>query len=48
VGGPWFTVQTQREDWQPVGSLWLSDGDEAGKATLELRVRLAEPEPHTN
>lgn len=40
MGGPWFTVLSERSDWSPVSTLWLSDGAEAGKATLEVRVRL--------
>ncbi|MBL4849714.1 MAG: hypothetical protein JKY65_29650 [Planctomycetes bacterium] len=44
MGGPWFTVVQQSTDsWSRVGTLWLSDGDHAGKATLEVRVRLTPP-----
>ena len=31
-------------DWQPIGAVWLSDGDKSDQATLEYRAWL-EPAP---
>ena len=39
MGGPWFTVQESGTDWEPVGTLWISNGREHEAASLELRVR---------
>ncbi|MDG1480823.1 MAG: hypothetical protein P8R54_14605 [Myxococcota bacterium] len=27
-------------DWQPIGAVWISDGDKSDQATLEYRVWL--------
>jgi hypothetical protein len=40
VGGPWFTVQESGSDWQSLGDLWLSNGEDDVKGQLELRVSL--------
>jgi len=29
-------------DWKAFGRVWLSDGEETGGATLEIRLRLEE------
>ena len=42
MGGPWFTVQKSDAGWQPLGNLWLSNGEDDVKGRLELRVSLEE------
>jgi hypothetical protein len=45
VAGPWFTVQPSNADvWHPFGELWLSNGSFDGKARIEIKLWLDEPE----
>ncbi len=45
MGGPWFTVHKHNGDWKLVDNIWISNGEAGCKARVELRVKLAEPEP---
>ena len=40
MAGPWFVVQSEEEGWQPMGELWISDGDEDCQGRIELKVEL--------
>ena len=45
VAGPWFTVRdSEAGTWQDFGDVWWSDGRSDGKATLQLRLKLEEPQ----
>ncbi len=39
MAGPWFMVQSALEDWQSLGSVWISDGDSDCQGTIAVRLR---------
>ena len=41
MAGPWFTVQKSGDDWQELGPLWLSNGEQDGKGHIEVKLTLA-------
>jgi len=42
VAGPWFTVHKSGDDWQELGRVWISDGQEDCIGRIEIRVELEE------
>jgi len=40
VAGPWFTVLQSGNDWQQLESIWISNGRDQEKVTVEIRVQL--------
>jgi hypothetical protein len=42
AAGPWFTVRTNQDDWAPLDSIWISNGETDEAATVEYRSRLEE------
>jgi hypothetical protein len=42
VGGPWFAVLESNAQWKPFTTLWLGNGENAGKAQVEIQLRLEE------
>jgi hypothetical protein len=41
VAGPWFAVfETGVDGWRDYGRVWLSDGQESGPGTLQVRIKL--------
>lgn len=43
MAGPWFTVLRSGDDWQHVESIWISDGQRAAKARVEMKAVLPPP-----
>jgi hypothetical protein len=46
VGGPWFTVLENGDDWHHFSDLWLSNGERSIKARMEIQIRLEGPQEH--
>jgi hypothetical protein len=44
VAGPWFTVVKRDADWQQMGTLWVSDGNQDGPGQIEIKLQLVENE----
>ncbi|MDG2206982.1 MAG: hypothetical protein P8K78_03665 [Pirellulales bacterium] len=44
MAGPWFTVISNNADWQPLGTLWVSDGGHDGPGQIEIKLQLVENE----
>ena len=42
MAGPWFTIHKSGDDWQPLGKVWISNGEEDCKGRIEIRVELEE------
>ena len=42
MAGPWFTVQRANDGWKTLDTIWISDGRENTKGTVQLRVELEE------
>jgi hypothetical protein len=42
VAGPWFTVFKSGDDWQELGRVWISNGQEDCIGRIEIRVELEE------
>ena len=40
MAGPWFTVLKSGSDWQQLESIWISNGSDHEKVTVEIRVQL--------
>jgi hypothetical protein len=43
AAGPWFTVQENGSDWQPLDTAWLSDGAHQTRVTVEIKLALEDP-----
>jgi hypothetical protein len=48
VAGPWFAVHESGGDWQQLDSLWVSDGGQAVKGRIEIKLKLAEGESNAS
>jgi hypothetical protein len=42
VAGPWFTVQKSGDDWQELGHVWISNGQQDCMGRIEIRLELEE------
>lgn len=42
MAGPWFTVQESGSDWQELGRVWISDGQQDCMGRIEIRLELEE------
>lgn len=42
MAGPWFTVVKRDADWQEMGTLWVSDGNQDGPGQIEIKLQLVE------
>ena len=38
MGGPWFAVHESGNDWQRLGSVWISNGDTDCQGVAEFKV----------
>ena len=43
MAGPWFTVQEEKDGWQTLDRIWLSNGKKNGIGRIQLKIRLDEP-----
>ena len=44
MAGPWFTVVRNGEDWQELGQMWVSDGQQDCPGQIEIKIELVEAE----
>ena len=47
MAGPWFAVHKSGDDWQRLGQVWISNGEQDGKGHIEIRVELQESSDET-
>lgn len=40
VAGPWFTVERSGGEWEPIDTVWLSDGERTVEAHVEIKMEL--------
>ena len=44
MAGPWFTVHRSGDDWQQLGQVWVSNGQDDCRGQIEVRITLDDPE----
>ncbi|MCG8587549.1 MAG: hypothetical protein MI757_22815 [Pirellulales bacterium] len=42
MAGPWFTVHKSGDDWQELGRVWISNGEEDCIGRIEIRIEMEE------
>ena len=42
MAGPWFAVHRSGGDWQELGQVWISDGQQDCKGRIEVQIELTE------
>lgn len=42
VAGPWFTVHKNGDDWQKLGSVWISNGKDDSQGQIEIKIEMIE------
>ena len=40
MAGPWFTVHKSGDDWQELGHVWISNGEDDCQGKIEIKVEL--------
>ncbi len=40
MAGPWFTIHKSGDDWQQLGKVWISNGEDDCRGRIEIRVEL--------
>lgn len=45
MAGPWFTVTRDGDTWQETSQLWISNGTDDCRGTVQIRVWLDDGQP---
>jgi hypothetical protein len=40
VAGPWFTVLKDGDDWQKLGHIWISNGEQDCQGQVEVKIEM--------